>query len=164
MGSDRFSARLRLSPRHRRYLHEADRPHTRVVVAGFHHAHRFHPLPGTVVAPLPGIDLARSPGESVMVVVRLDWTRRVIVADIRDGLAIRWIHTTFPRFPNPTHWYLTPATADADTGRLIIGPGGWAAGARQALLPPAVLAAVPGAPPVVSVHDLNTHTGHRWNT
>ncbi|MFC9434764.1 hypothetical protein [Nocardia sp. NPDC057030] len=54
-----YSARLRLDPRYERDLLEDTRAVAHVVIAGYHAAFAAEPRPGTVLAPFPGVDLAR---------------------------------------------------------------------------------------------------------
>ncbi|WP_433622098.1 hypothetical protein [Nocardia sp. CA-120079] len=156
-----YTARLRTDPRYEPCLPEDARTVEGVVVAGYHAAFAAPPRPAIAVAVFGGLDLARSGPAAVMALVRVEHASQVITVNDDGSSRIHWETNTFGQLSTGISWYLAPAELASD-GRRVIADGRWAAGGRQAVLPHSVTVFVPGAPPVVDVHDHDPRTGRRW--
>ncbi|MGW0252389.1 hypothetical protein ACWDYH_37750 [Nocardia goodfellowii] len=158
----RHLAQVDVDRAHRRFLPEHELPRGPVLVVGHHAAFARTPRAGTALAAFPfAADLAET-RFTPMGLVRIEQAIERLVVNEDGTTRFWWEEAVFPGHPNGILWLLLPAERDRATGRWVIAPGSWTAGARWAMLPRQVHAHVPGAPKTVALYDHDPHTGQRW--
>ncbi|MFE3757898.1 hypothetical protein ACFXO9_26625 [Nocardia tengchongensis] len=157
----RFVARLRVTPG---YEHAVPAPPSaEVLVVGYRACFATAPDAGTAIAcfedtvPVATIVGAGTP----MALISVERATQRLRIRSEGGTEVSWEENYFPAFGDSgTQWLLLPVDPSPQGG-FVIARGAWSASGYQAVLTCSTLIQAPFAPPVVSVHNADPHTGER---
>ena len=157
----RFLARLRVTPG---YEHAVPAPpSTAVLVVGYRACFATAPAAGTAITSFGGvIPVPTDTGTATaMVLISVERATQRLRIRTEGGTEISWEENYSPAFGDSgTQWHLLPVEPSPQGG-FVIARGAWSASGYQAVLTRSTLIQAPFAPPVVSVHNADPHTGER---
>ncbi|MEV6096169.1 hypothetical protein [Nocardia sp. NPDC051981] len=157
----RYLARLRVTPGYEKAVPAP--PSVGVLIVGYRACFAAAPAAGTPIASFEAttpvqIDAGAATAMALISVERA--TQRLRIRT-EGGTEISWEENYFSAFGDSgTQWHLLPVDPSSHGG-FVIARGAWAAGGYQAVLTRSTLIQAPFAPAVVSVHNVDPHTGER---